>query len=184
MPTVDSLSQSQLSGAESFTIAGQDFTGTVKVFVGETEATINTQSSTSLEVVCNDCCAGTHDVVVANDIGRSNAISIEINEAITSVTPSSVNAGESITIAGSAFCQQSVVQVGGVDCVVSSLESTQIVCTVSSSSGTHDVTVGSATLATGLTVSAATFICTIDGSYSPVYQDFVEVNCDSALTNY
>ena len=107
---------------------------------------------------------------------------LQIVEEVASVSPSNLDPGQTIPIAGFGFVFRLSVDIGGTECVISQSSSNEIICTVANQAGTYDVTVGSSN-SMSVTVDSSPLSCSIDSSYSPVYTDFVAVTCNMALTN-
>ena len=182
VPSVTSVTSSDASGLP-FTIAGTNFNGAnLQVLIGEYFGTIDTSSETQLEVSCPECPAGAYTVNVLNDKGKdSDDLTHTIAESITSVSATSVNAGDVITITGSSLSGE-IVTIGSSPCLISSATPTVVECVVTGPSQTANLQVGSSN-EISMTVTNNGPTCTIGDSYSPAFVGDITVTCDSTVTN-
>ena len=183
LPLISDITPTTVSGNSQFVVTGTNLGNAQGVMVGDTSATIISSDATSATVSCDACVAGTHDVVFLNEVGKSNAIAVDFTAAVASVTPTTVNAGEAITVSGFSFPADASVSVGGSSCVTQSASSTEIVCTVTSSTGSHDVTVASISSGINVDVINNGPSCTIAGSYSPALLGSVSYDCGADVAN-
>ena len=87
LPSITDITPTTVNGNDQFVITGTNLDNAQGVMVGDASATIVSSDSTSATVSCSTCVAGTHDVVFLNDIGKSNAISVDFAAAVSSVNP-------------------------------------------------------------------------------------------------
>ena len=182
VPTVTGVTSADPSGLP-FTIAGTNFNGAnLQVLIGEYFGTIDTSSETQLEVSCPDCPAGVYKVNVLNNKGKdSDDVAHTIAETIVSVSATTVNAGDVITITGSSLSGDSAM-IGSSPCIVTSSAPTSVECVVTGPSQTANLQVGSSN-EISMTVTNNGPICTIGDNYSPAFVGDIVVTCDSSVTN-
>ena len=100
-----------------------------------------------------------------------------------SVSPTTVNAGDVVTVSGFSFPADAAVEIGGSSCVTQSASSTEIVCTVTSSTGNQEVIVGGVSSGINVDVTNNGPSCTISGSYSPAFLGSVSYDCGAEVAN-
>ena len=183
LPSITDVTPTTVNGNDQFVITGTNLDNAQGVMVGDASATIVSSDSTSATVSCDTCVAGTHDVVFLNDIGKSNAISVDFTAAVSSVSPTTVNAGDTVTVSGFSFPADASVAIGGSSCVTQSASSTEVVCTVTSETGSHDVSVAGVSSGINVDVTNNGPACTIAGSYSPAYLGSVSYDCGADVVN-
>ena len=182
VPTVTGVTSSDPSGLP-FTIAGTNFNGAnLQVVIGEYFGTIDTSSETQLEVSCPECPAGAYKINVLNDKGKdSDDITHTIAETVASVSATTVNAGDVITISGTSLSGESAT-IGSSPCIVTSATPTVVECVVTGPSQTGNLQVGSSNEILMSVVNNGP-TCTIDDSYSPAFVGDIVVTCDSGVAN-
>lgn len=159
-PTITGLSSGCGSIGDSLTIAGTNFGATQggsTVTVNGTTASVTSWSDTSI-VITIPGGATTGNVVVTTGSGSSNGVLYTIpcppNPIISSLNPTCIGIGGTLTITGSNFGSSAgSVLVGGLTASISSWTSTQIVCVVPFSSGTTGLVSVQVTTSLGLTTT-------------------------------
>ena len=182
VPTVTSVTSADPSGLP-LTIVGTNFNGAnLQVLIGESFGIIDTSSETQLEVSCPECPAGDYIVNVLNNKGKdSDDVTHIVSEIISSVSATTVNAGDVITISGSSLSGESAM-IGSSPCLVTSASPTAVECIVTGPSQTANLQVGSSN-EISMTVTNNGPTCSIGDSYSPAFIGDIVVNCDSEVTN-
>jgi len=143
---------------------------------GTYEATVTAVTDTSVTFTAPALPAGDYDVIVNVD-GQGNALSsvgsLTSSMAVSAISPDtgSVNGGQTITIAGSGFCEQAgatTVTVGGSDCSVQSVTPGAIVCdTPAGADGSADVEIMSCKVSATSSYNYATASSPEITSFSP-----------------
>ena len=161
-PTVDSVSPSSGTGAQSLTIAGSNFGASPSVSVGPYECVVTASTSDSISCDLAPVAGGDYGVLVdTTEYGLSND-DVEYASELTasSVTPSSgsFGGGSLLVITGTGFDTETnpTVTVCDDECTIVSVTDTEIQCRTpaNSGSGTEECTV-SITQASGKSVDLA-----------------------------
>merc|ERR1712106_837006 len=143
---------------------------------GTYEAEVTAVTETSVTFTAPALPAGDYDVIVNVD-GQGNALSsvgsLTSSMAVSAISPDtgSVNGGQTITIAGSGFCETTgatTVTVGGTDCVVSSITPASVMCvTPAGADGAADVEITSCAVSATSTYNFADASSPEITSFSP-----------------
>ena len=181
-PTVTSISPSSgpLTGGESVTITGTDFTGETLVTIGGKAASAVTfVSSTSITATTPAGSAGTASVLVTTPSGTNSANTLYAYQGVptvASVSPSSgpLAGGQSVTITGTGFTGATAVSIGGMAATaVTVVNATTITATTpAGSAGTASVLVttafGTNSANTLYTHQAAPTVTSVSPSLGPL----------------
>merc|ERR1712106_551167 len=143
---------------------------------GTYEAEVTAVTETTVTFTAPALPAGDYDVIVNVD-GQGNALSsvgsLTSTMSVSAITPDtgSVNGGQTITIAGSGFCETTgatTVTVGGTDCVVSSVTPASVMCvTPAGADGAADVEITSCAVSAASTYNFADASSPEITSFSP-----------------
>lgn len=165
-------SSGSTEGGTNVVINGNGFVfNKTSVTIGGQDCEVTGSTLTSIECVTPAGTAGGQVVTVISDgTTYTSTLTFTYDTAktptVTSVSPTSGKAGDSITISGTSFSGTSsdnVVTLGGSTCTVTSATSTSIACTLGTKSpGQYDVEVSVATF--GNAQSSATFSYTVSAT--------------------
>lgn len=127
VPTLTSVSPTTAIPGTTITATGTNFAAGVTVSVGGINATgISVTSSTSLTFMVPSVTAGSQNVIVTLNGQPSNSVSLlvsAVTPTVTSVAPTSVPPGTSISVTGTNFVTGATATVGGVNAPVTSVAS-------------------------------------------------------------
>jgi hypothetical protein len=133
-PTISGVSPASANPGTALAITGTNFASGATVTIGGTNAPVTAVTSTSITATVPALAVGSSPVIVTVGGTASNAFNVSITAAtpvITSFTPTSTTAGQSITITGTGFAPGATVTIGGqAATVVGTPTSTTIVATV------------------------------------------------------
>jgi heat shock protein HslJ len=167
-PSVSKVDPASGEAGDTVTISGSNLWG-AKVTIGGKTCAVTANSATSVSCTVPSV-LGANDVVVTTATGsstKSGGFTYVRPPTVSGVSPSSGDAGDTITISGTNL-SGATVMVGGYACKVTARTATSVTCKVpSGSSGSADVVVttagGSATEENGFSYSGSTPAPTASG---------------------
>ncbi len=118
-----------VTGGDTVTITGSNFSSGSTVTIGGSAATVTSQTATTITVTTPVHNAGSYDVVVTDTLGQSSTLTSaftyrETPPVVTSITPSRgpVSGGQTVTIQGQSFSKAQFITGAGADhsCAITS----------------------------------------------------------------
>jgi hypothetical protein len=164
-PVVTSLNPTSGPPGTSVTVTGTGFASGATATVGGINAPVSNVTATTLSILVPSIAAGSQPVVVTvGGTASNNTVSLAVTAAtpsITSVAPTSVAQGASLTINGTGFAPGATVTIGGTAATVTGTPTaTAIVVTVAPTTPLNaqvvSVTVAGVTANNAVTVTAPT----------------------------
>ncbi|GEM_PF-2263406 len=194
-PSISSISPASQAQGGSITITGSNFgsaSSSSYVMIGSVQAAITSWSTSS--IVCTvplSVSPGSRNVTVTTSVGTGSAYAITVTAAsgapvISSITPTTVNQGASISISGSNFGTQSsnYVMIGSVTGTIVTWTSNLIVVTITTSTTQGSNTVYVSVGGVSSNTSTITIVSSTAPTISSISPTSVTQGAGSALTIY